>query len=391
VNADHIAIVMHDFSTGGSERIAIRLANQWVRNGRRVTIMCGTTDGPARTLIKPGVGIRRVDTETVRGFLSRIRFAKRLVRDIEMLAPDLIFAPGNFHFPVLVALRGFMRSARPAMVCKLSNPLFGPSRWFKKLFVGRIDAFVAMSDALAVAARRTLGNVPIATIREPILDANAVVSTADRTSKLVVCAGRLVEQKNFSLAIDAFRTVNFAEDMRMLILGDGPQRRKLERRIRRRGLARQVRLGGHVPDIGPVLAEARLLLMTSEYEGYPAVLVEALARGVPVVTTDCSPAIREIMADPSFGRVDPSTPRALAAGMASVIAGEMPDPAALDRLTSHLRIDTVAAHYLMLFDDIVSARRHSSNMSDAGDETIHDRLPVPNESRLAEAHQHTLS
>src|SRR3546814_20035076 len=57
-HARHIAIILHDFSTGGSERIAIRLANRWVQMGRRVSLYCGTEQGQARALVGPGVAVR---------------------------------------------------------------------------------------------------------------------------------------------------------------------------------------------------------------------------------------------------------------------------------------------------------------------------------------------
>jgi glycosyltransferase involved in cell wall biosynthesis len=388
--AQHIAIIMHDFSTGGSERIAIRLANQWVREGRQVTILCGTTDGPARALIEPGVAIERAGIETRRSMLSRLYLAKRLTENVRRLVPDLIFVPGNFHFPVIAALYGFIGRDRPVMVCKLSNPLFGPSRWFKKLLSGRIDAFVAMSDGLSREARKTLSGARIATLPEPILEAPLAVSEADPTSKLIVCAGRLVDQKNFSLAIQAFRHANAAGDMRMLILGEGPQRRKLEREIRRSGLGGHVHFGGHVSDIGPTLTKARLLLMTSKYEGYPAVLVEALARGVPVVTTDCSPAIREIVFDAGFGVVSTSDPSSLAAAITCVVRRNMPDPAKLAPLVGRHRIDMVALDYLDLFDELANGRRGISSASYSGNEAIHDRLPVVDECGLSEARQDAL-
>lgn len=121
--AGHIAIVMHDFSTGGSERIAIRLANQWVRSGRRVTILCGAIDGPASALIAPEVVIITVWPEIPRSAISRVMLGLAFADCIAVLRPDLIFAPGNFHIPVAAALAFRLGANRPALVCKLSNPL----------------------------------------------------------------------------------------------------------------------------------------------------------------------------------------------------------------------------------------------------------------------------
>src|SRR3546814_8979393 len=73
-HARHIAIILHDFSTGGSERIAIRLANRWVQMGRRVSLYCGTEQGQARALVGPGVARSEEHTSELQS-LMRISYA----------------------------------------------------------------------------------------------------------------------------------------------------------------------------------------------------------------------------------------------------------------------------------------------------------------------------
>lgn len=357
--AAHIAIIMHDFSTGGSERIAIRLANHWVRSGRRVTIFCGTSRGSARSLVEKGVDVQQADIETRRGLFSRILLGKRLARQMETAAPDVVFAPGNFHMPVLISLFSFIGRQRPPFICKISNPLNGPSRFFKKAFSRRIDLFVAMSGALARDARKVLGRARIVTVPEPILDAIPVAAKLDRSSNLVLCIGRLVEQKNFLLAIEAFALCSHT-DLQLMILGEGPQRRTLERAIRKHGLEGRVHLPGYVPDIAPLLESARLLLMTSRYEGYPAVLIEALAKGIPVVTTDCSPALHEMLIDASFGCLSSANPAELADAIARVVAASDLNWKALGKLLDRHCMKKVATDYLALFDAVNDSCRRGS-------------------------------
>lgn len=361
--ADHIAIVMHDFSTGGTERIAIRLANQWVRSGRRVTIFCGTETGALRALVAPEVVVARAGAETQRGPFSRLLLGKRLARQIGMASPDIIFSPGNFHIPVLFSLASFLGRPRPPFVCKISNPLNASSGLVKKAAFRRIDTFVAMSDILASDARRVIGRARIITVPEPILDPGVEPLPAARSSKLVACAGRLVEQKNFALAIEAIARCNRDADIQLVILGEGPERKKLEQAAVKHGIENRVRFLGHVPDIRAVLQQANLLLMTSRYEGYPAVLIEALSNGLPVVTTDCSKAIGEILIHPSFGRTAAGNAADLARALELVASGPAPDPTALAELVNRHDIAAVAPDYLRLFDDVVGRRRKSRNAS----------------------------
>jgi glycosyltransferase involved in cell wall biosynthesis len=377
VNADppaapaaHIVILMHDFSTGGTERIAIRMANRWVLAGRRVTIMCGSDKGPARALVSSAIAVVQSEPEIVRSHLSRVQLSKPFAHAIEGLAPDLIFAPGNFHLPVASLLGRRLGPARPPIICKISNPLRRRRRgslrqWiFERIlrsFAKSIEGFIAMSDALHQEARDVLGTSWISMIPEPILDEDAAILARPNAPPMIVCIGRLVAQKNFLLAVRAFAQIAPYSRASLMILGEGRQRASLQREIDRLGLTERILLAGHVADIRPTLALARLLLISSDFEGYPAVAVEALAAGRAIVTTDCSPALREILSHPSFGRIVASDPMSLADGMAEMLDAPPPDQGMLAKLLDQHRIERASTHYLDLFDLTV---RHRSLRQD---------------------------
>ena len=365
-HAAHIAIVLHDFSTGGSERIAIRLANEWARAGRRVTILCGTTEGPARALVDPMVAVVGVWPEIKRSLTSRVALGSAIAECVALLHPDIVFAPGNFHIPVIGTMARMMGPDRPATACKLSNPLSRPGRpallqmlfgTMTRRFARPIDGFVAMSASLAQEAETILRRPSVRRIYEPNIDARQAMPRRHVRlgTRTIVCAGRLVAQKNFALAIEAFAQLDRALGTRLLILGEGEERLTLERLVDRLELNDRVTFAGYVPDIRPALAQASLFLLSSRYEGYPAVLIEALCAGLPVVTTDCSPALGEIMIDPSFGLVVPAKADAIATAMDEVLArgDNVVDASALfDR---H-RIEHASQDYLDLFDEMVDAR-----------------------------------
>jgi len=302
--ADRILIVLHDFSGGGTERVAIRLANQWTRMGRTVCIFCGDQSGPLRTMVDPRVSVEVANPPLPRAFLSRIRLGLALVDAARRFRPDVVFGPGNFH---LLALAVFTRRDRSgvATICKISNPLGpadgqGAASWLRKRILkaltGRLDGLVAMSPALRAEAAKLLGPDRVAARWEPIFDPGTrFISESERDPTLIVTAGRLEPQKNFALAIEAMAHLSRWTDARLVILGEGSERNRLTRQIERLGLHERVRLVGHVTDIRPWLAQASCFLMTSRYEGYPASLVEALANGLPAVVTPCSTALSEIL------------------------------------------------------------------------------------------------
>jgi len=362
--ARHIAAVVHDFSGGGSERILIRLANAWAAAGRRITLYCGDESGPLRDMVGARVAVVPIAPRTARGGWSRRRLGLALAAMVRGAPVDAIVGPGNFHAPILRAMLDDLDWDRPAVICKLSNPLLRPDRSrigqiaFNLAFrrtTRRFDALVAMSPALAAEATILLGRGDIACIGEPSLDAVPAPVAPRAQSGMVVCIGRLAAQKNVALAIDAFARSGRAG--RLVILGQGPEEAALKARAARLGVADRIDFAGYVPDVSRYLAEADALLCTSLFEGYPAAWIEALGGGVPVVTTPCSLALLEILADPSFGAVAPARAEALAAALDAVLAERRrPAAAPLAELARRHQLAASARDWLALLDRSVAAR-----------------------------------
>jgi glycosyltransferase involved in cell wall biosynthesis len=357
MTADRIAILLHDFAPGGSERIAIRLANEWARQGRSPTLIVGSEGGALRTMVDDAVALVVADPPVDRGFGTRRRLARRLPALVAAVRPQLLFVPGNYHFPIVAPFA--RHRLRPAIVAKLSNPVNRAGRsWLGQLMfdaalrlrLGPVDAVVAMSPALAAEAERVLGHGSVVSIAQPTLPDTPPPLAPPVAEPAVVAAGRFVAQKRFDLLLDAMAQLG-TRDARLVLLGDGPGRAALAARVSRLGLDERVAMPGHVDDIRATLDRARLCVVSSDYEGYPAVAVEALAAGVPVVATDCSPAIREILSDPTLSTVvPPGDPAALAAAIDARLAAPPVDRAALAATVAAHRIGPIAADYLALFD-----------------------------------------
>jgi glycosyltransferase involved in cell wall biosynthesis len=112
-----------------------------------------------------------------------------------------------------------------------------------------------------------------------------------------------------------------------------------------------------VPDVRPWLRAARAFLLTSYYEGYAAVIVEALGAGRPVVSTDCTAAARELLTSAPVGLVAPiGDVSALAEGLRQVLAKPAPDPHVLASLVADYRIGPISDAYLQVFDTVVAVR-----------------------------------
>jgi glycosyltransferase involved in cell wall biosynthesis len=363
IKRERIAVLLHDLSGGGSERIAIRLGGEWARQGRKVFLICGNPAGPLRALVPESVQLVSPDPLIPRGRGSRRALGAAAAVLAARCGADAIFVPGNYHSPAVPALSPPDGPRRPVVVVKLSNPVERADRrratqWlFERRLRAQLenaDAIVAMSPSLGAQAQRRLGDLPLHIIDEPILDQDAVHHRSPAASARInlLAAGRLVPQKNFGLAV---RGVAALRDpwVFLTIVGDGPERDNLNRLARSMGLAGQVSFPGHVADLRPWLAHARLFLLPSVFEGYPAVAIEALAAGVPVIATDCSPAIAEIVTSPDLGvAVSSNDVHQYAAAIRHYLDRSAPDPARMAAAVDKHRIEPIAKRYLALIDSL---------------------------------------
>lgn len=356
-----IGILLHDLSAGGTERIALRLAGEWARNGREITIICGDPTGPLKMMVPQGVTLKSPLQPLRRAWSSRDRlgsFAASTCRSHDILR---LFVPGNFHFAALPALR----ASAPAglkLVAKLSNPIArsdrGPlaQRYACSRAANNLrhsDAVVAMSLLLADDARLATGGVPLHVIDEPILDDHLNLVEEGRGQRAgVVAAGRFVPQKDFALAV---RAMAHAKSLttRLTVLGDGPKRAGVRSLALRLGVADRISLPGRVDDIRPWLERAKVFLISSRFEGFPAVAIEALAAGARLVTTDCTPAVREIVEGPEVGEVVPTRDPSLIAEALErqLLLGPVPNGVITD-LHRRYSIGRAAASYLQLLDSL---------------------------------------
>jgi glycosyltransferase involved in cell wall biosynthesis len=201
--------------------------------------------------------------------------------------------------------------------------------------------------------RHGLGRDTCTTIRNPV-DVEKVTSKSLREVDhdwflddvpVIMGVGRFVEQKQFSVLLTAFERLTRQTETRLVLIGDGPLREKLSALAIELNIEHRVDFLGFASNPYKYMRKAQLLAISSRYEGFGVVAVEALACGTPVVATDCPGGPSDILNDGEYGElVEVGDPRGLADAMACTLQNP-PDPDRLMERAQHYRVDKVADRY----------------------------------------------
>lgn len=327
-----IAIPIHSFEPGGVERVALRLAARWQALGHSVVIVLGRNEGCCAGEA-PALDYRSIPEPVPTARWETIWMIWSLFRFLNTHQVDVLFCPGNTYTIVCVAMRVLLGDRFPPVVVKISNDLerqdlANPFRLFYRAWLriqGRLlDHFVALAEPMRPELIRGLdiAKDKASVIPDPALSANELLRPTRARAGSVsgsdcrfLSVGRLVPQKNYALLIEAFALHSWPGDT-LVVAGEGPDRQDLEDRIARLGLSNRITLPGHSTDIPGMLDHADVFVLSSDYEGVPAVIIEALAAGIPIAATRCCASMDWLLRHGQFGIVaPPRDPQGLGAAM----------------------------------------------------------------------------
>jgi glycosyltransferase involved in cell wall biosynthesis len=249
----------------------------------------------------------------------------RLRRAVSQIRPDLIFTIGTFSNVVTsMAIKSVpvVLSDHLNMTQRLRDARFGTvTRWFmRRAYPGRL--MIVASAELADDLKQNFG-VTRATVIPNGIDASVVCAKSEESppplasSRYFISVGRLTAQKDISTLLRAFahaRSKGLPDDL--IIAGDGEQRAELESLARELNVTDNAQFLGHCPNPYPLVRRARALVLSSIWEGFAYVPIEAMALGTPVISTACPSGPVEILGNGEFGLLVPaSDPEQLAEAM----------------------------------------------------------------------------
>ncbi|MFI3213620.1 MAG: glycosyltransferase [Eubacteriales bacterium] len=278
-----VIFVIVNMSGGGAERVISILANQFVKTGMEVAIMM-TAGSTVSYKLDERIELICVGQVTNGSMGERIKRVKNMRKYFKKNkeATIISFGPGTSFFAMLADLG----LPNPRVISERNDPAICPYPFFRNIIYNMAHVLVFQTeDARDCFPKRIAKKGYI--IPNPIKEELPSPFVGVRKKK-IVAVGRLEEQKNYPLLIKVFATfVERFPEYELHIYGEGSLREKLEMQIKESNMEKQIILKGFVKSVLEEIIDASMYVLSSDYEGISNALLEAMAIGLPVVSTDC--------------------------------------------------------------------------------------------------------
>jgi glycosyltransferase involved in cell wall biosynthesis len=328
---------------GGAPVVVVNLANELSRRGVPVDVLIFTRRGVTEF---PFPFDPKVTLHYLRA-RARGRLFSQLISHLLRIRPAVMLAIGtkaNLLCAYATRMPGVRARFWASFHHNLSSEMSGWSarkrrrriRLWRRI-LARAEGLIGVSRGVAddFVSETGIDAAKIRVVYNPIVTPGLEARAAEPVAHpwltgtgppVILGVGRLTGQKDFATLVSAFALVRGRRPCRLLIIGEGEEREHLEALAAMLGVTDGLDLAGFKPNPLPFMREARLLVMSSRWEGFGNVLVEALFCGTPVVSTDCPHGPREVLADGKLGRLVPvADPQALAEAIVEAL-DKAPDP-----------------------------------------------------------------
>lgn len=298
----HVVFVINSLVGGGAERALINVIGglEAALRNYRVSLVV-LDDLPAKHTVPAFVEAIVLDSRE-----STRRSLQLFTRQMRLLKPDVVvsfLSRANCANVFAAKLLGYASiiSERVNTTSHLGSGAKGRAlKLLTRLFYQRADLVIAVSTGVENDLVAHFGIDPdkVRVIQNPIdmskLEGLSKIENANAPSEpYVIALGRLVPNKNFGMLLSGFAKSRSTDTL--MILGEGPERAALEKLVVDLGIADRVRMPGYVDNPYPLVAGARYLVSTSNAEGFPNAIVEAMALGCPVIATDCESGPADVL------------------------------------------------------------------------------------------------
>jgi GalNAc-alpha-(1->4)-GalNAc-alpha-(1->3)-diNAcBac-PP-undecaprenol alpha-1,4-N-acetyl-D-galactosaminyltransferase len=294
-----IIFFIHSLRSGGAERVLSLLANDWINHGHDITIAVNDINAvfyPIDSQIKLiDIGIHNKDSSN--GFTANIERIKKIKQTITHLDPDVVISfMTAMNIKVTIASK---LAKKPVLISERASFDALESRAWRILrrIIYPFSSTLIAQTAQAVKSYDFHSNVKI--IENPLTLQSKHLNL--QREKIFLSVGTLYSCKGFDMLIEAFSNLTNLEDWKLVILGEGEDRKKLESQIEKSDLSKRVSLPGTVSDVEYHYKKASIFVLPSRTEGFPNALCESMAYGCASIAFDCLTGPSEIIHHPQNG------------------------------------------------------------------------------------------
>ena len=359
-----IAIFSPSLKSGGAEQVVVNLAKGFLQANHAVHLVLADARGELLSELPAGLTINNLGKKRL------INCVFPLIRYVRINQPD-IFLSSQTHANVITSLAflflsksaKLILSEHTSMSVHLTPAYRNKGRYIvqlAKMFFPRADAIVAVSDGAAknISQILNIAEDQLNVIYNPVQLSEIEEKARDMVSHpwllheglpVILAVGRLTSAKDYPTLLRAFQHLVQLKDAKLIILGEGEDREELEKLVIELNLSETVSMPGYVANPYAYMSKAAVFVLSSIWEGFAIVLVEALSCGSTIVATNCPSGPAEILDDGRFGSLVPvGDAKALADAIANALVNRS-DP--IMQKTRAQEFDEVGAirKYLSLF------------------------------------------
>ncbi len=358
----YVAFFLPSLVGGGAEKTLVELASGLLKRGVQVDFVLMKTEGDFLSSVPSAARI--INLKSRNAYVSFVPLLEYLRQN----SPDILISP--FELTSLISLLvKRISKIDTRIVVILSTTISRTRRPFYKKVLGRFllsriypwaHRIVAVSQGVArdFSEYTKIPADRVKVILNPVITKQLAKNAQEplehpffmpSSPAVILGVGRLEEEKNFELLINAFYKVRQTMPSRLLILGEGKYRDKLNKMVQSLGIGADVDLPGFVSNPYSYMSRASVFVLSSNWEGLPTVLIEALACGCPVVSTNCPGGASEILGGGKYGHLVPmDDANSLAKAIVAVVQGDHRRPPAdwLDQF----KVDLAAQEYVQFLE-----------------------------------------